>query len=171
MTEIALIGIDWGNTGFRAWVFDPSGEAVSAYAAQDGVALSDQDPWIRLADHFESWGGAWPDVPIIVCGAAGGEMGLEDVGYLERLPRGGEIRSVERDGRVVHIVPGVKQGFPPDTMRGEETLLVGLERPDGLVCLPGTHVKHVECDNGEVVWSKTSMVGEMRAMLLDRSTL
>ncbi len=165
-TRPALIGLDWGSSSFRAWVFDEDGEAGAPYRAQDGVLTGRGDPWERLDGFLRDWLGAWPDAPIVACGMVGSEAGLVDAGYLSRLPMGDDLVSAESAGRRIHVAPGVSQSSPADVMRGEETILVGLDRPDGLVCMPGTHTKHILFKEGRVAWFQTELVGEARALHL-----
>jgi 2-dehydro-3-deoxygalactonokinase len=78
------------------------------------------------------------------------------------------------------IVPGVSQTSPPDVMRGEETQIFGLgsdlllEQPlnqQALFVLPGTHSKHVQFANAQIIGFKTFMTGELFGLLTQHSIL
>jgi len=78
--------------------------------------------------------------------------------------------------RAVRILPGVAQRKPGrfDVMRGEETQLLGLvaENPAvTLACLPGTHSKWVDLEDGKVTGFSTFMTGELFALLCEHSIL
>jgi 2-dehydro-3-deoxygalactonokinase len=61
-------------------------------------------------------------------------------------------------------------------MRGEETQIMGLLlqlKPNAshTVCLPGTHSKWVQIDNGRIISFRTAMTGELYALLRNQSLL
>ena len=60
-------------------------------------------------------------------------------------------------------------------MRGEETQIAGYlaENPhfDGVICLPGTHSNWVQISAAEVVSFRTTMTGELFALISQRSVL
>ncbi len=86
-----------------------------------------------------------------------------------------------------YIVPGVSQSEPPDVMRGEETQLFGLDSDypisqlrsedaqlrteESLFILPGTHSKHAQFVNAQIIQFKTYMTGELFSLLTTHSIL
>jgi 2-dehydro-3-deoxygalactonokinase len=79
-------------------------------------------------------------------------------------------------------VPGVlKSGALPDVMRGEETQILGALQPgegaggpswqSALICLPGTHAKWVEVEDGRIERFHTFMTGEVYAALTAHTIL
>jgi 2-dehydro-3-deoxygalactonokinase len=77
------------------------------------------------------------------------------------------------DGGTATIIPGVAGVFDgaADVMRGEETLVVGLDLEDGLACLPGTHAKWVLLRGGRIERFSTFMTGEIYAALSEHTIL
>ncbi len=55
--------------------------------------------------------------------------------------------------RPAFIVPGVSLVADEtcEVMRGEETIVMGLDAHDAVVCLPGTHSKWVDVEGGRIV--------------------
>lgn len=119
-------------------------------------------------------------LPVLVCGMAGARQGWADAGYLAcpgvppTLEHG--ISVPVADSRIaVSILPGICQAEPADVMRGEETQVAGVlgEQPDfhGVVILPGTHTKWVDVRDGQIRSFRTSMTGELFALLVRHSVL
>jgi 2-dehydro-3-deoxygalactonokinase len=79
--------------------------------------------------------------------------------------------------RPTFIVPGVSHiaGDMADVMRGEETLIAGLLAQTNVaratICLPGTHSKWVDIEDGRIADFRTYMTGELRATLLAQGAL
>ncbi|WP_051078336.1 2-dehydro-3-deoxygalactonokinase [Leeia oryzae] len=184
--QAALIGIDWGSTNARAFLYDQAGRVleqrhapigVSRYPGESGVAA--------MTDWLGAWLSAHPALPMLLCGMAGSKSGWRETGYVptpaavERLVDG--LLQFEALGRRVAIVPGVAHERPGDgfrdVMRGEETQIVGLPaacmqaaRLD-LVMTPGTHNKWIHLQAGRMTALATYMTGEMFALLRQHSLL
>ncbi|MEZ0472986.1 2-dehydro-3-deoxygalactonokinase, partial [Luteimonas salinilitoris] len=82
----------------------------------------------------------------------------------------------ELPGRRLWFVPGMADRTGAgDAMRGEETqvlaLLERLGRGRHVICLPGTHSKWVEADDGRIVSIATAMTGELFDLLRRHGTL
>jgi 2-dehydro-3-deoxygalactonokinase len=104
----------------------------------------------------------WVEAPYAACPAGPGDIARA----LIAVDLGG--------GRRGHIVPGLccePQPGAVDVMRGEETLALGTDVADGLVCLPGTHPKWVEMRGGRVARFATHVTGELYALLRHHSMI
>jgi 2-dehydro-3-deoxygalactonokinase len=118
---------------------------------------------------------------VVICGMAGARQGWREADYVN-IPIGldaisGQALAVAAAGLDVRILPGLCDRRPgrEDVMRGEETQLLGLflENPwqSGLVCLPGTHTKWVTLEGGQISGFRTTMTGELFAVLSQHSVL
>ena len=140
----------------------------------------------KFAEVFDSavadWRHAHGDLPALLCGMAGSNIGWMETPYLACPADLFELADASvmiRDG--VHVVPGMRCTNPlgaPDVMRGEETQLLGsigisgsLKDGHGLVCLPGTHTKWVSLVDGIAQEFITAPTGEMFATLCDHTIL
>lgn len=174
-----FIGIDWGTSSFRAWLFAKDGRVLqeqrSSHGGMRDVPVGGFPATLRqnLADFPK-------DLPILMCGMVGARQGWIEAPYVEAPC---DLRVVcQHSVTVPHaslnarILPGIAQRIdPPDVMRGEETQLLGLlhDRPGytGVVCMPGTHAKWVRLENGHVNGFTTVMTGELYAILAEHSLL
>ncbi|MEC3859650.1 2-dehydro-3-deoxygalactonokinase [Mesobacterium sp. TK19101] len=172
------IAVDWGTSQVRAWAMH--GDTPLAVARSDAGmgTLSPGDFEAALLTLVQDW---LPDSPIavVICGMAGARQGWQEAPYAS-VPcapdAGGCVRPQVHDPRLdVRILAGLKQDRPADVMRGEETQIAGVlaqdPRFDGVLCLPGTHTKWVQVSAGEVVSFRTSMTGEIFALLANQSVL
>ena len=174
-----LIGLDWGTTSLRAYWLDAAGEILETRASPWGVRhLPDGGFDAALTDITASW----PRLPRLACGMVGSRQGWLEVPYME-LPAdtaqlGSAVCSLRaNDGSDVHIVPGLRNPYGPDVMRGEETQLLGALAlhpaliPDSTWILPGTHSKWARVRDGAVTDFCTLMTGELFALLQQHSIL
>jgi len=174
-----LIGLDWGTTSLRAYWLDAAGEILETRARPWGVRhLPDGGFDAALTDITASW----PRLPRLACGMVGSRQGWLEVPYME-LPAdtaqlGSAVCSLRaNDGSDVHIVPGLRNPYGPDVMRGEETQLLGALAlhpaliPDSTWILPGTHSKWARVRDGAVTDFCTLMTGELFALLQQHSIL
>lgn len=125
------------------------------------------------------------DCLVLLCGMIGSNIGWTDTGYIEcpASPTDVVDQLVAAPSRQLKaaIVPGLKCTSPlgePDVMRGEETQLLGWlsdaakdQRSGTLLCLPGTHTKWVQIEEGVVTHFNTSFTGELFAHLCSHSIL
>jgi 2-dehydro-3-deoxygalactonokinase len=150
----ALIGLDWGTSSLRSYVFDAAGQVLAAESWPWGImrlpALnSDQVSAANQADDpaqalrqepfelaFEAACGAWlaarPELAVIACGMVGSAQGWVEAPYVEghadaQILARAMTRLTTRRGHTLSIVPGVlERGTLPNVMRGEETQIVGV---------------------------------------------
>ncbi|MBV1787644.1 2-dehydro-3-deoxygalactonokinase [Marinobacterium sp. D7] len=175
------IAVDWGSTRLRAWACSRDGSVLQrADSAQGAAGLAPEQFEPALLELVEPWLTTEKRTTVIACGMAGARQGWIDAPYsavpcrplsVERL-----IEAPVTDPRLrVLIVPGLSQASPADVMRGEETQLAGVlaAQPGyrGLVCLPGTHCKWAELQEGRVIAFRTFMTGELYALLSQSSVL
>jgi len=175
MSEAALIGIDWGTSNRRAWLFDRDGAVIGARRDENGIANAAAP---AFAEGFDLLVGDWPRLPTLMSGMIGSRNGWVEAPYVA-CPAGlAEIAAevVPVVGRVdVAIVPGLSLASDRgDVMRGEETQVVGLAGAGGgcsLAVLPGTHSKWVRMVDGRIDRFRTFPTGELFAAILDHTVV
>lgn len=191
MGDCALIGLDWGTTNLRAFLFADSGEVLETRSSAQGAAKisrhygANSDKRANgfseaFAELCGDWVSAQGELPVIATGMIGSDIGIEETHY-ECTPVDLSDHSFDlvktRLGMVeAHIVPGVRTAAPvPSIMRGEETTLVGLLKqistPSSMHILPGTHSKCVLVEDGVMTQFITMMTGELYDLLMTESTL
>lgn len=176
----AMIGVDWGSSGFRAYRLAGDGRIVEFRDAPLGITgLQPADYPDVIARELGDWL-AQTDM-LLLSGMVGSRQGWREAPYvdcpagLEDLPA--RLCRVEIGGcRTAFIVPGLScrtaDGLP-DVMRGEETQIFGaLETgEDASFCLPGTHSKHAILRSGRITGFTTAMTGEVFALLRQHGLL
>lgn len=182
----ALIGLDWGTTAMRAYLFDALGTVVATRASSDGIMRLPQAGGFDAA--FEAACGEWldasPNLPVIAAGMVGSAQGWREAPYVDTPADAaalvaGIVRVTTARGACVHIVPGViERSELPNVMRGEETQIVGALASDAiagsartLVGLPGTHAKWAVVRGARIESFHTFMTGELYAALRDHTIL
>lgn len=179
--EGAFIAGDWGTSRLRLYLCAADG-TVMARREGDGAAVPD------CAGRFEAAVGGWDrdaPLPAILGGMVGSTIGWREVPYLACPAKpaaigGAALRFVAR-GRAIAIAPGlqcVNALGVPDVMRGEEVQILGalrlrphLARGRHLLCMPGTHTKWVEIEDGAVMRFQTALSGELFQILRHHSVL
>lgn len=181
MAEVEWIAVDWGTSNLRAWAMDRNGDVLALRTSSKGMgtlAPSAFEPTL-----LETVGDLLPEsgkCPVVCCGMVGARQGWTEAAYLALpclTPDASQCaKAPVSDPRIdVRILPGVKQDAPADVMRGEETQILGHLAADpgfeGVLCLPGTHTKWVEIADGKIRSFRTSMTGELFALLSKSSVL
>ncbi len=179
----ALIGVDWGTSSFRAYLFADNGELLDRIIRPAGILTVDNGDFAAV---LRTTCGAWiadrPDLPILMCGMIGSRQGWLEVPYIGGDAGVTELAAaatvIKGESSRIQIVPGLQaRSFDggPDVMRGEETILAGAiasgAPQTGLYCLPGTHSKWVSVLDGRIDSFSTYLTGELFAMLRERSIL
>jgi 2-dehydro-3-deoxygalactonokinase len=145
-----LVGLDWGTSALRAYLFGGNGDILAERSAPSGVLHLDRflptdAAHARRETLFEAALDDvcrdWPativsQLPVLACGMVGSTVGWKEAAYLQTPAGTNELAkaltSVKRaNGSVVQIVPGVcSYGVAgaslPEIMRGEETQITGL---------------------------------------------
>ncbi|MGL5010534.1 MAG: 2-dehydro-3-deoxygalactonokinase [Paracoccaceae bacterium] len=173
------IAVDWGTSNLRAWAMGAEGVLDHAQSDEGMGKLSREGFEPALLRLIGGWLGR--DVTTVVaCGMVGSRQGWHEAPYravpCTPLDRGALVVVPTTDARIrMMIAPGLKQEWPADVMRGEETQIAGALalQPgfDGVLCLPGTHAKWAQVSAGEVVSFQTYMTGELFALLSTQSVL
>lgn len=179
--KIAWIGVDWGRTDVRVWVFDGAHNLLAEHVVEGGLeerhSVGFENALLAIVGRFLTD----RQVTTVVCCGLSDEPDGVLVESLMAVPcepvveRGlNRIETVDPRMNVVGLC-GVKQIAPPDVMFTENTQIAGFlaEYPDfdGVLVLPGTHTKWVRISAGEIVSFQTFMTGEIYAFLAEHSEL
>jgi len=177
VSNVALIGLDWGSTNVRAFAFDENGQVISRRVGDAGaLKLSGSAQFdAALVALVGDWAAASAGAPLIACGMVGARSGWREAHYVETgadvaMLAAGVVRVQTALGRALAIIPGMKSD-EPDVMRGEETQLIGAGVGDGIVVLPGTHSKWVCMADARVDSFATFFTGEMNALIREHSSV
>jgi 2-dehydro-3-deoxygalactonokinase len=187
--KAVLVGLDWGTSSLRAYLFDADGAVLDTRTSTLGIMrLAKPANMGGFDDAFEKVCGDWldaRDLPVIAAGMVGSAQGWKEAPYVQTpadfapLAQGlVQLRSAR--GAVVHVVPGIMEnGALPNVMRGEETQILGAivaypafrQARRALIGLPGTHAKWVFVVDGRVERFLTFMTGEVFSVLRDHTIL
>lgn len=177
--DLAWIAVDWGTSALRVWAMDRGGGVLAQAHSNDGMGrLTPEAFEPALLRLIGPWLSDRP-VTVIACGMVGARQGWSEAPYraLPCPPLGADLHRVTaRDPRLdIRIIAGLSQAAPPDVMRGEETQIAGFlaqnQGFEGTLCLPGTHAKWVRLRGGRVEAFRTTMTGEIFALLSTASVL
>tara|TARA_R110001583_G_scaffold146135_1_gene298178 strand:- start:3977 stop:4933 length:957 start_codon:yes stop_codon:yes gene_type:complete len=183
----SFIAVDWGTTNLRAFLMNQKGDIQAQRDSNQGMLKLDVAEFEAvLADLLGDW--LTPNLPIYMSGMVGSRGGWQEVPYQQCPIKLSDLSKhlhwlTTSLPNPIAIVPGLQgkgvAGYH-DVMRGEETQLLGAmdwletqgRTEDDLVfCLPGTHCKWVQIQNGHVTQFSTSITGELFARLNDESSL
>jgi 2-dehydro-3-deoxygalactonokinase len=165
-----MIGVDWGTTSFRAYRIAPGGTIRDRRSALRGIL---NVPDSRYADTLREEIGPWlagGENHVLLSGMIGSRQGWLETAYLP-CPAGASdvaaaLVEIEFDYGQVKLVPGLSatdESGVAEVMRGEETQVFGVLEAmggSGLACLPGTHSKWVQVEDGRITGFTTHMTGE-----------
>lgn len=171
MTEPVSIAVDWGTSSFRLWMVDRDGRVLAERRSDEGMLSAAKVGFAAVLQAHLAAIAAPAELPVLICGMAGARTGWVEAGYVDTpAPLAAVLQQAARvpgETRDIRILPGIAQRDvrAPDVMRGEETQLLGalgLKAPgEALVCMPGTHSKWVQVENGTVARFSTFMTGEL----------
>jgi 2-dehydro-3-deoxygalactonokinase len=177
-----MLAVDWGTTSFRAYRLDPAGRIVDSRSAPAGILSIEGG---QFASVLEQQAGDWitaGDTLVVMSGMIGSRQGWLEVPYvacpagLDEIAAG--MRKVAWERGEIWIAPGLTcrdDAGVPDVIRGEETQILGVLDQLGAgrqtICLPGTHSKWVEVENGKIAHFSTHMTGEAFAVFKAHSIL
>ena len=173
------IAVDWGTTHLRTWHMNSAGDILSNRCSNQGMnsLLPDQFE-AALLSLISPWLSDDHSTQVLACGMVGSRQGWLEANYNSSpcAPISQLTQVPVTDLRIeVYICPGVKQLEPADVMRGEETQIAGLLASDanfnGAVCLPGTHSKWAQINEGKISSFQTFLTGELYALLSQKSVL
>ncbi|PRC93403.1 2-keto-3-deoxy-galactonokinase [Solimicrobium silvestre] len=186
-SQPSLIGIDWGSTSLRAYLFDADGAVLETRATTQGASgMADADSYLntlyQLTGDWMQTGGRKNNLSVLACGMVGSAHGWQEVPYVECVADINKVAAnlVKIHHQPVHIIPGLicsPDNLPPDVMRGEETQLIGALRnlpnltSEACIVLPGTHSKWARTSHGTICAFATHMTGELFFVLRQHSVL
>lgn len=178
---VAWIGVDWGTTALRAWALAPNGDVLDMRTSALGMAKLQPGQAFETAllGVIEGWLPETSTIQIVICGMAGAKQGWSEAPYrtVPTRPVGKSFHRVETHCSQISvaIILGLCQLSPADVMRGEETQIAGFcalnSEFSGAICLPGTHSKWAQIEQGKVVGFQTFLSGELFALLKEHSIL
>lgn len=179
----ALIGVDWGTSRFRAYLFSAHGALLDSIDCPSGLlAVTEGAFGAVLRRECEAWFREHHGIAVLMCGMIGSRQGWREVPYIAGKIGSEELAaaavSVEEEPNRIQIIPGLSAlsfDGAPDVMRGEETMLVGAlavgSPQSALFCVPGTHSKWVAVRDSQIGCFSTYLTGELFALLKQRSVL
>ena len=151
-SDAHLIGLDWGTTSLRAFLYAPSGQVLERRQSTHGITRLPAEGSAgfaqALADIAQDWLIACPQAPLITCGMVGSAQGWKEAPYVQvpadpaqltqfgtqvavdaQIAQLNESQQAALRHRTLHILPGLieRSEFPglPNVMRGEETQIFG----------------------------------------------
>jgi 2-dehydro-3-deoxygalactonokinase len=178
-TTVRLIGLDWGTSSLRAYLYDADGKVVASRQRAWGIR---QLPEGGYAAALQAITADWPPCIAVAAGMVGSRQGWLEIPYVDvpadaaTIARGA-LRVDACGSHALWIFPGLRQLTPANVMRGEETQIVGalaLQPARGAharFVLPGTHSKWASVSDGRIVAFDTVMTGEIYALLMQHSIL
>ena len=172
-----MLAVDWGTTNRRVYAIDADGAVLATERDDRGIlAMADG----AFAADVAAIRARFGDVPVLCAGMVGSNRGWANVPYLAcpaDLPALARSLHWVEPGRTA-IVPGVSTvaGTRGDVMRGEEVQLLGavaagLAPGGALLCQPGTHCKWARMAGGKIADFRTTLTGELFALLRGHSLL
>ena len=188
MSDVArFVCVDWGTSRLRATLCEYADGDATVRQRLSGPGIKNVRDSVEKAlfDVIASWVQDYGEIPILLAGAVGSNIGWRNTPYLscpfavDDLPL--HCTEFTARGSDIVIIPGLEctNSFgEPDTMRGEELQILGWLREDEtrlqrthLVCLPGTHTKWVTLEGGRVKSFQSAVTGELYALISEHSIL
>ena len=173
------IAVDWGTTSFRAYLM-VNNDVLENVETNDGMKfVQNQHFEETLVRIIEPWLDHKHKIEILASGMVGSKQGWIEAPYQKTPCNLNNIQFISpsvKDNRFsIKIFSGISQDNTPDVMRGEETQIAGFlyDNPNfnGSICLPGTHSKWVKIENGNIIYFKTFMTGELFDIISKNSIL
>ena len=173
------IAVDWGTSFFRAYLIE-NAEVVNAVKTNDGMKFVQNNNFEEiLVKLIDPWLDYNYKTEVLASGMVGSKQGWIEAPYQKTpcsLHNIDFISPSVKDKRFsLKIFSGISQSNKPDVMRGEETQIAGFlhDNPNfnGSICLPGTHSKWVQIENGHIINFKTFMTGELFEIISKNSVL
>jgi 2-dehydro-3-deoxygalactonokinase len=175
------IGIDWGSSSLRAYLFDSEYKLLDQTESDRGITRhDDSSPKFEqtLLELIANW--RHPGMRILLSGMITSRNGWIETPYLPCPAKPGDLYNhsigVELEDLQLNFLPGVCQSGPgvmPDVMRGEELQLLAIGPQTGteLLVLPGTHSKWALIDSSSIIAFRTIPTGELFEVLLAHSLI
>ena len=173
------IAVDWGTSTFRAYLVQ-NNEVSDTIETKDGMKFVKSHLFEQtLLTLIDRWLDNDKITEILASGMVGSKQGWEEAPYQKtpcNLKSLNYITPSLKDNRIsLKIFSGVCQINQPDVMRGEETQIAGFINKNtnfkGVVCLPGTHAKWVNINEGQITSFKTFMTGELFGVISNHTLI
>ena len=189
----SFISVDWGTTNLRLrLVAVPSLEIIEEVISPKGIKTI-YNEWLEFGGEKEDYFLIFlksqlalfiieitADIQIVMSGMASSSIGLRELPYAN-LP-------FKTNGKSLLVAPIQTNFFPnsiqlisgvksdSDVIRGEEVEIIGLVNADDeknkvIFITPGTHSKHVVCDQGVITNFFTFMTGEIFSVISEHTIL
>ncbi|TVV71115.1 2-dehydro-3-deoxygalactonokinase [Sphingomonas solaris] len=176
LPEPAFLAVDWGTTNRRVYAIDATGAVVARERDDRGVLGVAAGAFPAEVEAIRARMGP---LPMLCAGMVGSTRGWVEVPYLPCPAGFGDLAAgLHRIDARTAIVPGLSSTTARggDVMRGEEVQLLGsvvagMAPADALLCQPGTHCKWARLAGGSVTGFRTTMTGELFALLKRHSLL
>jgi 2-dehydro-3-deoxygalactonokinase len=176
-----FIAGDWGTSHLRLFLVDEFGTALDERKGP-GAAEVQGAFAVELAALCAAWKSRYGELPTMLCGMVGSNLGWVQTRALScPIDIGRIVANLSAPAPNVRIVPGLactNRYGAPDFMRGEETQIFGaLKLSAGgaearrLVCLPGTHTKWAVVEGNVVSEFVSAPTGELYKTLYEHSVL
>lgn len=188
-----FLSVDWGTSTFRLRLVEKSsGEVLEEQVAPVGIKAlylkwqqqgGDRE-WMFLqflkSQISQLQMTVADNIEVIISGMASSNIGIRELKYA-RLPfrlsgAGLNVELIKHSlfPNGIFLVSGVCSDS--DVIRGEETQIVGLSQPEDLegkciFILPGTHSKHIVCEQCQVTAFNTLMTGELFQVITTNTIL
>jgi 2-dehydro-3-deoxygalactonokinase len=177
--QVRLIGLDWGTSSLRAYLYGDDGKIVASRQHAWGIRQLPEGGFPAALRAITS---GWPPCSVVAAGMVGSRQGWCEVPYVDvpadaKAIARGMLRVEACRSHALWIAPGLRRITPADVMRGEETQIIGAlaQRSRDLesahFLLPGTHSKWATVNDGCIVAFDTVMTGELYALLMKHSIL
>ena len=173
------IAVDWGTSFFRAYLIENE-EVSCTIKTNNGIKFVENNQFEKtLVKSIEPWLDNKYKIEVLASGMIGSKQGWIEAPYQKTPCNLNNIEFISpsiKDNRFsIKIFSGISQSNKPDVMRGEETQIAGFlyDYPNfnGSICLPGTHSKWVQVENGNIINFKTFMTGELFEIISKNSIL
>ena len=177
MSAPEFLAVDWGTTNRRVYAIDAAGAVQATERDDRGIVAVGRDGFAAEAAAIRARFG---DLPMLCAGMVGSVSGWVEAAYRPCPARLDDLANALTwvEPRRTAIVPGVSylDETRADVMRGEEVQLLGavaagMAPTDALLCQPGTHCKWAGMRGGAIATIRTTMTGELFALLGKHSLL
>lgn len=166
---------DWGTSNLRAYLLE-DGHVINEFSSELGLIKAREFGFENTLELIRSELVCSADIEMILCGMIGSKQGWFEAPYVST-PVSAEAMAGNAIKPISHIkifggVSHLDESANYDVMRGEEVQVFGVleQSPDvELICLPGSHSKWVQVNDGEITSFKSWMTGELFKSLSEQT--
>ena len=190
--ENSFISVDWGTSNLRIrFVSDSDFQIQGEFFYNHGLKKMNKI-WVESKNIFPNKKNYLLDKliefidktlfehtnikNIIISGMASSSIGIQELDYspipLDLFNPDIVLKKIEWKGKTISLISGIKKN--DDIVRGEETQVIGIteefvKQDNVLIIIPGTHSKHIYCEDGIITDFKTFMTGEIFSCLSENT--